>query len=136
MSASLSDILTTQKNGVIAINNLKSSLECICTSVQALVGAIPSTVSPTLAASTTTQVAVGSGRLFAVSITVHSGSSQVYVYDSATVGGISASNCIYCSLPANAATFQSYQTVSLVYTQGLVLKTDASMNFCVAYTPN
>lgn len=136
MSASLSDILTTQKNGVIAINNLKASLECICTSVQTLVGAIPSTVSPTIAASTTQSIVVGSGRLFAISITAHSGSGSVYVYDSATTGGISAANCIYASLPANAATFQSYQTVSLVYTQGLVLKTDASLNFCVAYSPN
>lgn len=151
MPASLDDILTTQKNGVVAINGLNQTLKlieadlpCICTNLAALVVAIdnmaantyPSTVSATIAASTTTLVAAGSGKVFSVSIPVHSGSAQVYIYDSATTGGISAANCIYASLPSNAASFTPYQTVQLPYTNGLVLKTDAGMNFCVGYTPN
>lgn len=140
MSASLSDILTTQKNGVIAINGLRGILQTIADNLVIIAGnsgnTYPSTVSATVAASTTTQVAVGSGKVFSVSIPVHSGSAQVYVYDSATVGGISAANCIYTSLPSNAASFTPYETVQLPYTKGLVLKTDAGMNFCVGYTPN
>lgn len=151
MTASLSDILTTQKNGVVAINGLNQTLKlieadlpCICTNLALLVTAIngvasntyPSTVSNTIAASTTHQEVVGSGKLFSISIPVHAGSAQVYVYDSATTGGIAATNLIYRSLPSNASSFTPYQTVQLPYTNGLVLKTDAGMNFCVGYTPN
>jgi hypothetical protein len=144
MAASLDDILTTQKNGVVAINGLNQTLKlieadlpCICTNLAALAAnSFPSTVSPTIAASTTTLVVAGSGKVFSVSIPVHAGSAQVYIYDSATTGGIAASNCIYASLPSNAASFTPYQTVQLPYINGLVLKTDAGMNFCVGYTPN
>lgn len=151
MPASLDDILTTQKNGVVAINGLNSTLKlieadlpCICTNLANLVIAIntlsantyPSTVSATIAASTTTLVVAGSGKVFSVSIPVHAGSAQVYIYDSATTGGISATNLLYASLPSNAASFTPYQTVQLPYTNGLVLKTDAGMNFCVGYTPD
>jgi hypothetical protein len=151
MAASLDDILTTQKNGVVAINGLNQTLRvieadlpCICTNLAAiatqlenLVGAsYPATTSPTIAASTTQLVNAGSGRIFAVSIPVHAGSSQVYIYDSATTGGISASNLIFASLPSNASSFTPYQNVNLAYTNGIVLKTDAGINFCVAYTAN
>ena len=149
--ASLDDILTTQKNGVVAINGLNQSLRlieadlpCICTNLAALVVAVngaaantyPSTVSATIAASTTTLLVAGTGKLFSVSIPVHAGSAQVYVYDSATTGGISAANLIYASLPSNGASFTPYQDVKLPYKNGLVLKTDAGMNFCVGYTPD
>lgn len=151
MSASLADILTTQKNGVVAINGLNQTLKlieadlpCICTNLALLVTAIngvagntyPSTVSATIAASTTTLLVAGTGKLFSVSIPVHSGAAHVYIYDSATTGGISATNLIYKSLASNAASFTPYQDVKLPYTNGLVLKTDAGMNFCVGYTPN
>ena len=149
--SSLDTIATIQKNGVIAINGLnqtlttiQSDLPCICTNLAAILIQItnlakstyPSTVSATIAASTTTQVVVGSGKIFSVSIPVHAGSAQVYIYDSATTGGISATNLIFASLPSNAASFTPYQTVQLPYTTGIVLKTDAGMNFCVGYTPN
>ena len=151
MPASLDDILTTQKNGVVAINGLnqtmkliEADLPCICTNLALLVTAIngvagntyPSTVSATIAASTTTLVVAGSGKVFSVSIPVHAGSSQVYIYDSATTGGISATNLIFASLPSNASSFTPYQDVKLPYKNGLVLKTDAGINFCVGYTPN
>ena len=151
MAASLDDILTTQKNGVIAINALNQTLKvieadlpCICTNLAAILvqitnlakSSFPATTSPTIAASTTQLITAGTGRIFAVSIPVHSGSSQVYIYDSATTGGISASNLIFASLPSNAASFTPYQNVNLAYTNGIVLKTDAGMNFCVAYTAN
>lgn len=126
MAASLDDILTVQKNGVIAINGLNQTLRTI----------YPATTSPTIAASTTQLVVAGSGRIFAVSIPVHAGSAQVYIYNSATTGGISASNLIFASLPSNASSFTPYQNVNLAYTNGIVLKTDAGMNFCVAYTAN
>ena len=144
MAASLDDILTTQRNGVIAINNLgqklaliEADLPCLCTNLAIIAAAsFPATTSATVAASTTTLITAGTGRVFSVSIPVHAGSAQVYIYDSATTGGISATNLIYASLPSNAASFTPYQNVNLAYTSGIVLKTDAGMNFCVAYTAN
>ena len=140
MSASLTDILTTQKNGVVAINGLRTILQTISDDLAIIAGnsanTYPSSVSATIAASTTSLVVVGSGKLFSVSIPVHTGSSQVYIYDSATTGGISATNLIYASLPSNSATFTPYQDVRLPYSNGLVLKTDAGINFCVGYSPD
>lgn len=138
--ASLDDILTTQKNGVVAINGLRGLLQTISDNLVIISGnsgnTYPSTVSATIAASTTTLVVAGTGKVFSVSIPVHAGSAQVYIYDSATTGGIAATNLIYASLPSNAASFTPYQDVRLPYKNGLVLKTDAGMNFCVGYTPN
>ena len=100
MAASLDDILTTQRNGVIAINNLgqklaliEADLPCVCTNLAIIAAAsFPATTSATVAASTTTLITAGTGRVFSVSIPVHAGSAQVYIYDSATTGGISATN--------------------------------------------
>lgn len=143
MAASLSDILTTQKNGVVAINGLRGILQTISDTLSYIAinspkssDVYPSNVSSTIAASTTSLVVAGSGKIFSVSIPVHAGSSQVYIYDSATTGGIAATNLIYASQPSNAASFTPYQDVRLPYTNGIVLKTDAGMNFCVGYTPN
>lgn len=136
--ASLDDILSTQKNGVIAINNLAGWLSKISGDFDlAIDGAnFPSSISPTIAASTTSQIYVGSGKVFSVSIPVHSGSGQMFLYDSATVGGISTANCIFACLPSNASSFTPYQDVRLPFSNGLVLKTDAGVNACVGYTKN
>ena len=138
MAAGLDDILTTQKNGVVAINGLQGLLQTISDNLVIIAGAVPfpANVTPTIAASTTYQAVVGTGKLISVSIPVHAGSAQVYIYDSATVGGIAATNLLYASLPSNAASFIPYQDVLLPYTKGLVMKTDAGMNFCVGYTPD
>lgn len=160
MTASLSDILTTQKNGVVAINGLNQTLKlieadlpCLCTNLAALnvimgdiltqleqiatntLIAVPQTNSPTYLASTTNLVVAGAGVLHSISIPIHGGSSQVSVYDSATTGGIAATNLIYKSLPSNAANFLSYEIITMPYTAGLVVVTDAGINAAVAYTP-
>jgi len=95
----------------------------------------PSTSSPTVVA-TTTQVVVGKGVLFSVSIPASSGSNQVLIYDSATVGGIGSSNLIYSSLPANASNFVPYRDVRIHYSNGLVVVAQTSMSCVVSYTPN
>jgi hypothetical protein len=150
MPASLDDILTVQKNGVVAINGLNQTLKtieadlpCICTNLSLIVNQLsglssnlyPSTVSSTIQDATTSLIVAGSGRIFAVSIPTHSGSAQIEVYNSATTGGIAATNLIYKSLPSNAASFLPYETVNLAYTDGIVIKTDAGITCCVAYTP-
>ena len=155
MAASLDDILTAQKNGVVAINGLNQTLKlieadlpCICTNLAAILVQIeqiaintalvvPSLMSPTVPAGNAgTQIVVGAGRLFAISIPTHSGGSQIRVYNSATTGGISATNLIFQSLPSNTTGWQTYYTVNLAYTNGLVVATDASTTCAVSYTPN
>jgi hypothetical protein len=154
MPASLDDILTTQKNGVVAINGLNQTLKtieadlpCICTNLAGILVqleqlvintslAIPSLMSPTVAASTSQLIVAGAGRLFAVSIPTHSGSSQIRIHDSATVGGIAASNLIFQSLPSNTSGWVTYYDVNLAYTSGIIISTDASTTCAVSYTPN
>jgi hypothetical protein len=128
--ASLDDILSAQKNGVVAINGLRAPM------VELASRFAPSATSDTIAASTTTLIVTGSGRLAVVSIPVSAGTAIVSVYDSATTGGIAAGNCIYASLSASAAEFSSYQDVSLRYRRGLVVVTGAGMNANVSYTPD
>jgi len=121
--ASLDDILTAQKNGVVAINGVtKSNFPLLTSSV--------------IQASTTTLITTGSGKIYSVSIPSFSGSGQVYIYDSATAAGVAATNLIYSSLAVNASNFIPYVDIRLTYSNGLVLKTDASITFCVGYTPN
>jgi hypothetical protein len=136
MTVGLSDILTTQKNGVVAINNLNKTLASVGLLLANLPFAIPTATSVTVAASTTQLIRAGSGRLFGVSIPTHSGSSQIYVYDSATVGAVSATNLIFSSLPSNTSGWLTYYDVNMAYANGLVIKTDASTTCAISYTPS
>lgn len=137
MPASLDDILTTQKNGVIAINNLDQAIKSLASYLSIIADhSFPSVTSPTVLASTTTQVYVGRADLYAISIPEAAGGNHVKVYDSATVGGISATNLIWKSLAANAANFMPYEEVKLQIANGIVLVTDASVNACVVYSPD
>lgn len=139
MTASLSDILTTQKNGVVAINGLKSVFQSIADSLTIIAAdatnSIPSNSSTTVVA-TTAQAVVGSGILLGVSIPASTGSNQVSIYDSATTGGIASSNLIYGSLPANASGFVPYRDVRIRYTNGLVVVAGTGMSCVVSYTPS
>lgn len=150
MTASLADILTTQKNGVVAINGLNQTLKqieadlpCICTNLagilvqlQDIVAGNNPTNSHSTVVATTSQVVVGSGIMFSISIPATSGSNQVLIYDSATTGGIAASNLIYGSLPANASNFVPYRDVRIRYTNGIVIVAQTGMSCVVSYTPN
>ena len=134
------DILTVQKNGVIAINNLAVFFKRIADDLDQIVInaaiAFPSTTSETVAPSTSTLIATGSGKIYGVSIPIHSGSAQISIYNSATVAGISNANLLYRSLPSNAAGFLPYEAATIAYTTGIVVTTDAGMYCCVTYTPN
>lgn len=137
MPASLDDILTVQKNGVIAINNLNQTIASLNTYLAVLADhSFPAITSPTVLASTTTQIYVGRADLYAISIPEAAGGNHVKVYDSATTAGISATNLIWKSLAANAANFTPYEEVKLSIANGIVLVTDASVNACVVYSPD
>lgn len=124
--ASQDDFLTTQKNGVQGINALVQYFRLI---------AGPSTISATVPASTESLIVTGTGKIHAISIPEFSGANQVFIYDSATTGGIAPTNLIWSSLEATATNFINYSDVSLYYSRGIVVKTEASMTACVAYTP-
>jgi hypothetical protein len=134
------DILTVQKNGVIAINNLDKDIQSILAQITVIAGGVYQTIgkitSGTVVGAATHQEVVGSGRLTAISIPIHSGSNQVYVYDCASVAAQANTNMIFASLPSNASSFTPYQTVNLKYTLGLSIKADASTSLVVAYTPD
>jgi hypothetical protein len=139
MSASLADILTTQKNGVVAINGLRTILQTIADEVT-IIGGFAGSNTPTNSSgtvvATTAQVVVGKGVMFSISIPATSGSNQVLIYDSATTGGIAASNLIYGSLQANASGFVPYRDVRIHYEHGLVVVCQTGMSAVVSYTPN
>jgi len=135
--ASLDDILTTQKNGVIAINNLDADIKRIFDEVVIIRGAntafVPAFTSLPVVGAATYQEYVGLGRLVAISVPIHSGPGQVYVYDCATVAAQANSNLIFATLPSNAGSFTPYETVNLPFNLGLSLKADANTSFVVAY---
>ena len=113
--ASLDDILTTQKNAVVALNNLTTVL-------QRGQGTL---TSATVTASTL--VITGGGRLVNFAVVV-AGSANGKIHDSATVADISASNAI-CATPQTVGVFQTGQT----FTSGLVIAPGTGQSINITY---
>lgn len=137
MAASLDDILTAQKNGVIAINNLNSTMSSLLTAIgniyEELSEQYPRYVSQNVTTTTPVQVVQGSGRLFGVSITL-SGAGIISVYDSASTNSTSASNLIFQAEPSTITAQWPFVNVNIAFTNGLVIATDATTaTFCVTY---
>jgi hypothetical protein len=114
--ASLDDILTTQKNGVVAINNV----------FQALAVLNPTTTSSTVTSSTL--IITGSGRLLSFSVVV-AGSANGLIYNTGTPSGGSASN----ALVATPTTVGVYP-VNMVFTGGLVIAPGTGQSINVTYS--
>ena len=114
--ASLGDILTTQKNGVVAINNI----------FQALSALNPTATSATVTSSTL--VLTGAGRLLSFSVVV-AGSANGLIYNSGTPTGGSASN----ALVATPTTVGVY-AANLVFTNGLVIAPGTGQSINVTYS--
>ena len=87
--ASLDDLLTTQKNGVIAINNYGNI-------INKLAG-----ISNAVEVSTSSVIKTSSGWLASVSIIV-AGSTITYLYDTNSASGIATGRRIY-AIPTTAA---------------------------------
>jgi hypothetical protein len=119
--ASLDDILTTQRNGVIAINNLSRQLA----------STNPTVTSDTLTTTTSVLEVVGSGLLLGVSVIAHSGSNVGYIYNSATVAAIGPTNAI-AVIPAS----EGFYPLNIPYSKGLVFVAGSGMNVCITYRPN
>lgn len=85
--ATLDDILTTQKNGVVAINNLSQSLGSFYSSYVYLAGAA---TSGSITSTTAQTIARGSGRFVSYTTTATGGSTTGLVYDSVSYATTSA----------------------------------------------
>ncbi len=86
--ATLDDILTTQKNGVVAINNLSQALSSFYTSYQYLSG---ENTSGSITSTTARTAASGSGRFVSYTTAATGGSTTGLVYDSVSYATTSAS---------------------------------------------
>lgn len=135
--ATIGDLLTVQKNGVVGINNLASSFEAISTNIASLSTNIANlaTTSSYLAGKNTsstvtssTLVVAGSGRLVGVSIIV-AGTTSGLIHNSATTGGASASN----ALVATPVTIGFY-AVGQRFTNGLVIVPGTGQSINVTYS--
>lgn len=86
--ATLDDILTTQKNGVVAVNNLSQSLNAFYDAYLYIAG---QNTSGSLTQTPIVTSAYGSGRFVSYTTTISGGSSTGSVYDSFTYSTVSIS---------------------------------------------
>jgi hypothetical protein len=115
MPASLDDILTAQKNGVIALNAIQQALASEVATVT------------TAVATSSTFVVAGKGRLLRVSILV-AGSTTGFVHNSATPTGGAASN----ALVACPNTIGVYEA-NVVFSAGLLIEPGTSQSISITY---
>jgi hypothetical protein len=118
--ATLDDILTTQKNGVVAINNINQTSAY-------LGGRI---TSATVTASTL--IFTGAGRLVNYSITVK-GSAAGIIYNAPTTAAAAAAN----ALVATTATQEvGVYSAGLHFSNGLVVVPGTGQSINVTYSPD
>lgn len=118
--ATLDDLLTTQKNGVVAINNLNQTY--------AYLGG--KTTSATITASTL--IFVGPGRLVNYSITVQ-GSTSGIIYNASSTGSIAASNALAATTSSQAI---GVTPVGVHFSNGLVVVPGTGQSINVTYSPD
>ena len=116
MAASLDDILTTQKNGVVAINNYSNTI------LRGQGTATSSTVTGS------TLVVAGRGYLVSYAVVV-AGSAAGAIYNSSTTGGTAASN----QLCATGTTVGVYP-VGQIFANGLVIVPGTGQSINVTYS--
>lgn len=116
MPASLDDILTTQKNGVVAINNLSAS-------ISREQGSVTSTT-----VSADTLMITGRGYIASFSITV-AGSGSGTINNAQSVALSSASN-VLCATPTTIGVYRA----GLIFTNGLVVRPGTGQSINVTYS--
>ena len=117
MTASLTDILTTQKNGVVAINNL----------AQATARGLGTQTSITITAATL--IFNGPGYLVSFSVVV-AGSTAGTISNTNAVATVAASNAL-CVIPATVGVVK----VGQVFSTGLVVTPGTGQSVNVTYSP-
>lgn len=120
--ASLDDVVTVQKNGVIAVNALVQSLNAFKTIYESFVGD-----NTYIGISSDSLIVAGTGRLVVVSV-VQAASGGI-IHDCASVAEASVSNAI-CAIPDATG----IMPVNFPFLKGLVVIPAASSVVSVSYT--
>jgi hypothetical protein len=116
MAASLDDILTTQKNGVVAINNLsQANLKTYGTITSVTVN-------------TTTSIASGTGYIVNFAVVV-AGTTPGLIYDSASASTTPANKTL-CAAPNTIGVYQTGQ----FFTSGLVIVPGTGQSINITYS--
>jgi hypothetical protein len=123
--ASLDDILTTQKNGVQAINTLAQAVAAFQAVYESFVG---TSTTNTLTTTTGALIKTGTGRVvnFALSGTA---TTVGYLYDAASVGSATTDNII-CELPTTNGVYQA----NILFHDGLVAVCGSGMQVNITYS--
>lgn len=121
--ANVDDLVTVQKNGVVAVNALTAALETFRALYNSVMGS-----STYLGATVPSLVATGEGRLVNVVISV-AGSAAGTIHDAASVADASASNVIFVT-PATAGS----GTANVPFTNGLVISPGTGQTISVTYS--
>jgi hypothetical protein len=117
MPASLDDILTAQKNGVVAINNLS----------QGTLRSLGTQTSVTVTAATV--IYAGAGYLVGYSVVV-AGSAAGTISNTNAVASVAAANAL-CAIPATVGIVK----VGQVFSIGLVVTPGTGQSINVTYSP-
>lgn len=113
--ATLDDLLTAQKNGVVAINRVaNSNLRGQGTQTSATVTA-------------DTLVLVGAGYLVGFTVIV-AGTGATTVYDSKTIAGVTAANALF-----TGPTTVGFTKIGHVFSDGLVIKIGTGQSVNITY---
>ncbi len=115
--ASLDDILTTQKNGVVAINNLS----------QGTLRGLGTQTSATVTAATV--IYANRGYLVNFSVVV-AGSTAGTISNAGTIASVAATNAL-CAIPATVGVVK----VGQVFSDGLVVTPGTGQSVNVTYSP-
>ena len=117
MTASLADILTTQKNGVVAVNGI----------AQATARSLGTLTSATITAATV--IYVGKGYLVNFSVVV-AGTTAGTISNTGAVSTVAAANAL-CVIPATVGVIKLGQ----VFSTGLVVTPGTGQSVNVTYSP-
>lgn len=117
MTASLSDILTTQKNGVVAINNLS----------QGALRGLGTQTSVTVTAATV--IYVGAGYLVNFSVVI-AGSTTGTINNANSVASVAAANAL-CAVPNSIGVVK----VGQIFSAGIVVTPGTGQSINVTYSP-
>lgn len=121
--ANLDDIVTVQKNGVVAVNSLVQSLTQFKDIYESFVGTNSFT-----GIESDSLIYSGVGRV--VNINVVAAASGGTIHDASTVANAANSNVI-CLIPSTTGIY----TINFPFSNGLVVKPAATSRVSVSYTP-
>jgi hypothetical protein len=117
MAAGIDDLLTTQKNAVVGLNNLTRT-------IQAGQGVVTSAT-----VTSATQVTTGGGTLVSISVLV-AGTTTGFVHNSPSTGAAVASNAMVAA-PNTIGVYHA----GTVFSAGLTIIPGTGQSVCVTYSP-